>query len=214
MQEPAHNASDSVSHALKAMFHPVLLWATLVTVLGYAGSFAVFTYIAPLLTEVTLVAVQHVGIFMLIYGVAAAVGNLMGGKMTDHLGVDKASVVVCAGMVLAALGLWRLAHSVLAMAVLVALLGGFTYAAVPAFQARVLGMAERHAPHAHGVAAGLNIAGFNFGIALGSFLWGITLKTWDVSWIGLTAAVIAGLGLLVLWGQMAGKGTFKAATQP
>jgi len=216
MQEPArqpgHNAPDSVSHALKAVFHPVLLWAALVTVLGYAGSFAVFTYISPLLTEVTHVDMQHVGIFMLIYGAAAALGNLAGGRLTDRLGVDTASVVVCAGMVLAALGLWRLAHSVLAMGVLVALLGGFTYAAVPAFQVRVLGMAERHAPHAHGVAAGLNIAGFNFGIALGSFLGSITLKTWDVSWIGLTAAVIAGLGLMVLWGQMSGKGTFKAAT--
>lgn len=51
----------------------------------------------------------------------------------------------------------------MSMGILVALLGMVTFAAVPALQARLIGVAEQHAPHAHGVAAGLNIAGFNSG---------------------------------------------------
>lgn len=98
MKEPLksadHEGSESVSKALKALFHPVLLSAALVTVLGYAGSFTAYTYIAPLLTEVTHVSGATVSIFMLIYGVLAAIGNVMGGKMTDRLGVNRASVVL------------------------------------------------------------------------------------------------------------------------
>jgi len=79
------------------------------------------------------------------------------------------------------------------MVVLVAGLGALTYAAVPALQARVIGIAERHVPRALAAAAGLNIAGFNGGIALGSLLGaGVT----DA--FGLTATALAGCGAALL----------------
>lgn len=179
MKEPSksagHEVSESVGQALKAIFHPTLLVSALVTVLGYAGSFTVYTYIAPLLTNVTQVSATTVGVFMLMYGVLAAIGNVIGGKMTDRLGVNRSSKIVISGIALVSLGMWAFAWSALAMGVLVALLGLFTFASVPALQARLIGVAEQHAPHAHSVAAGLNIAGFNSGIALGSVLGGMTI---------------------------------------
>lgn len=207
MKEPpksaGHEGRESVGQALKAIFHPTLLLAALVTVLGYAGSFAAYTYIAPLLTDVTHVSGTTVGIFMLIYGVLAAIGNVIGGKMTDRIGVNRSSVVVMAGIAFVALGIWVFASSAVVMGVLVALLGLFTYAAVPALQARLIGVAERHAPHAHSVAAGLNIAGFNSGIALGSALGGVTITTVGISYMGMVGAVMAVLGLLLLLVLMA-----------
>ncbi len=80
----------------------------------------------------------------------------------------------------------------------------FTFAAVPALQARLIGVAEKHAPHAHGVAAGLNIAGFNSGIALGSLLGGMTISSLNVSYTGIVGAIISVLGLALLLVQMAG----------
>ncbi len=207
MKEPpkdfGQDEAGSVGQSLKAIFHPVLLFAALVTVLGYAGSFTAYTYIAPLLTEVTQVGTATVSIFMLVYGVFAAIGNVVGGKLTDRLGVNQASVAVVAGIALIALGMWAFAASAVAMGILVALLGMFTFAAVPALQARLIGVAGQHAPHAHSVAAGLNIAGFNSGIALGSLLGGLTLSTLSVTYTGLAGAVISALGLVVLWMQMA-----------
>ncbi len=207
MKEPPrsaeHEGSDSVGQALKAIFHPALLIAALVTVLGYAGSFTAYTYIAPLLTDVTQVSAATVGAFMLIYGVLAAIGNVLGGKMTDRMGVNRSSVIVISGIALIALGMWAFASSALAMGVLVALLGLFTFAAVPALQARLIGVAEQHAPHAHGVAAGLNIAGFNSGIALGSVLAGVTITSVGVSYTGLTGAAVSILGLVLLLALMA-----------
>ncbi|WP_160109487.1 MFS transporter [Pseudomonas izuensis] len=209
MKEPPKaqsRESDSVGQALKAIFNPVLLFAALVTVLGYAGSFTAYTYIAPLLTEVTHVSSHTVGIFMLVYGVLAAIGNVIGGKLSDRLGVNRASVALIAGIAIITLGMWGFASSAVAMGILVALLGMFTFAAVPALQARLIGIAEQHAPHAHSVAAGLNIAGFNSGIALGSLVGGTTLGTLGVTYTGLAGALISALGLVVLLVQLARSG--------
>ena len=106
---------------------------------------------------------------MLVYGITAAVGNILGGKLTDSMGVNRANILIISGIVVVVLGMWLLSSSPVSMGILVALLGMVTFAAVPALQARLIGVAEQHAPHAHGVAAGLNIAGFRYsaGISTG-----------------------------------------------
>jgi len=213
MKEPppqTHAHANSVRHALRAIFQPILLWPTLVTVLGFAGSYAVYTYIAPLLTQVTHISEQRVPVFMLLYGVLAVAGNVLGGKLTDRLGVDKACAWMIGGIGVAALGISILAHSVWAMGTLTALLGLFTTASIPALQARLIGTARQHAPHAQGVAAGLNIAGFSLGITLGSALGNVTIGSLGLVWTGAVGAVMAGLGLMVLWAQMAGKASASA----
>lgn len=204
MPEPGGcGAPASVGQAVAALLHPRLLSAALITVLGYGGSFTVYTYIAPLLAETTQVGAATVGWFMLSYGVLAALGNMFGGAVTDRLGANRASLAVIAGMAAVAAGMWAFATSPLAMGVLVGLLGMFTFAAVPALQARLMGIAERHAPQAHGVAAGLNIAGFNFGITLGASLGGATIAVAGVAYTGLAGAAMSVLGLLLLMFQTA-----------
>lgn len=114
--------------------------------------------------------------------------------------IDRSSLLVIIAIALVALGMWLFALSPVAMGILVALLGMFTFASVPALQARLIAEAEHHAPQAHGVAAGLNIAGFNLGIALGSMLGSLTLGTAGIIYMGATGALVSalGLGLLVL----------------
>lgn len=186
---------------LAALGNRKLLGGALVTVLGYAGSFAAYTYIVPLLSETSGASAATIGAIMLVYGVMAAIGNMLGGRLSDRLGADRASALLIGGIVLVLFALWALSTSTLAMAVLVGLLGMFTFAAVPALQARLIGLAEQHATHAQGVAAGLNIAGFNAGIALGSALGGLTLSHAAVSQVGLTGALVSLLGLLLLLTQ-------------
>jgi MFS transporter, DHA1 family, inner membrane transport protein len=202
-KEPRHESASAALHGLRAIAHPKLLGGALVTVLAYAGSFTAYTYIAPILVQVTAISMHTVSIFMLIYGVLAAAGNIIGGRMADRLGVNRASLIIVAGIAVVVLGMWLLAHSAVSMAALVALLGLLSYAAVPALQARLIGIAEMHTPRAHGVAAGLNIAGFNSGIALGSVLGGATITNIGIAYTGLVGAGIAGLGVFILLIQMA-----------
>ena len=93
-----------------------MLAATAVTVLAYAGSFSAYTYVAPLLLDTTGVDVRAVGMYMLAYGLFAAIGNALGGRLTDSLGVQRASVAIVAGIGAASLGMWAGARSPVAMA--------------------------------------------------------------------------------------------------
>lgn len=185
-------------HNLVALMDRRLLGAALITVLAYTGSFCLFSYISPLLIEVTGMAPASVSTMMLAYGVAAAIGNVVGGRMTDRLGPDRAVMIVLVGLALALAAIGFAVHSVAAMAVLVAALGALTYAAAPALQARVIGIAERHAPQALAAAAGLNIAGFNSGIALGPLIGGGVIGTFGLGATALVGAAAPVCGIIVL----------------
>jgi len=201
MRDPLPTSSagkNSPWVSLGTLLNGKLLLGALVTVFAYAGSFAAYTYITPLLNEVTGVEMTSISAFILLYGVTAAVGNVLGGKVTDRLGANAASTIVVVGVAVVSLAMWIGSSSPLAMAILVALLGLFTYAAVPALQARLIKVAELHIPNAQGVAAGLNIAGFNSGIALGSVLGGITITKLGLEYVGLIGAVAASLGILLV----------------
>ena len=206
MKDPVRSVpgehSDSAMQNIGMLFNRKLLAGALVTVLAYAGSFTAYTFIAPILTQVTGVTGATVSLFMLVYGITAAVGNILGGKLTDSMGVNRANILIISGTVVVVLGMWLLSSSPVSMGILVALLGMVTFAAVPALQARLIGVAEQHAPHAHGVAAGLNIAGFNSGIALGSVLGSITISHAGIVYTGISGAIVSLLGLLLLLAQI------------
>ncbi|ADU72881.1 MFS transporter [Pantoea sp. At-9b] len=198
---PQERAGGALEH-IAAIFNRKLLAGALVTVLAYGGSFTAYTYIAPFLTEMTQVSARTVSLFMLIFGVMAALGNILGGRLTDKMGVNRANIFIVSGLVIVTAGMWLFSQSAVMMGVLVAILGMLTFAAVPALQARLIGVAEVHAPHAHGVAAGLNIAGFNSGIALGSVLGGVTITGLGIIWVGLAGAILSLLGLVLLVAQI------------
>lgn len=188
-------------HNLVALFDRRLLGAAFITVLAYTGSFCLFSYISPLLIEVTGMSSAWVSAMMLVYGVAAAIGNVVGGRMTDRFGPDRAVIIVLVGLMVALAAIWPAVHSVAIMTVLIAALGALTYAAVPAMQARVIGIAERHAPTALAAAAGLNIAGFNSGIALGSILGGAVIGEWGLPATAVVGTLAVLCGILVLVAQ-------------
>lgn len=199
--EPGEHSGSAMQN-IGMLFNRKLLAGALVTVLAYAGSFTAYTFIAPILTQVTGVTGATVSLFMLVYGITAAIGNILGGKLTDSMGVNRANILIISSIVVVVLGMWLLSSSPVSMGILVALLGMLTFAAVPALQARLIGVAEQHAPHAHGVAAGLNIAGFNSGIALGSELGGITITHAGIVYTGISGAIVSLFGLLLLLAQI------------
>ncbi|WP_186039822.1 MFS transporter [Burkholderia gladioli] len=196
------SAQANAMDGLKAMFNPRLLAGTGITVLAYAGSFALYTYISPILLQVTKVSESTASLLMLGYGVLAAIGNVWGGRLTDRKGADAAVMTVLVGLAVVLLAIWASALSLLLMVLLTGLLGALTYAAVPALQARVIGLSHSHAPQAPAVAAGLNIAGFNGGIALGSLLGGASLEVMGLTSTAWVGAVAVGLGIAWMLWQM------------
>jgi len=205
MKDPLHADKKIVfssKQEILTIFNPKLLSGALVTVFAYAGSFAAYTYIASMLTEVTKISPTAVPMYTLLYGIFAAIGNVLGGKATDSMGVNKANIFIILGMIVTAFGMWIFIGSPIMMAVLVSLLGLFTFGAVPALQARLMAVAQKYAPNADNVAAGLNIAGFNSAIAFGSILGGLTISHVGLSFTGVTGAILSAIGLMILIAQI------------
>lgn len=179
---------------LASLFDRHLLAAASLPLLSYTGSFALYSFITPILLQVTHTGIRGASMALVAYGIGAAAGNIAGGRMTDRIGMDRASLWMLTGIALV-LALIAIAQDrFLFMVVLVMLLGLTTYGSIPPLQSRILGMARRHRPDALDVASGLNIAAFNAGVVFGSILGAISLKHWGLTclaWVGLIVALLA-----------------------
>ncbi|MBD3624771.1 MAG: MFS transporter [Rhodobacteraceae bacterium] len=166
---------------------PRLLLVYAITAVGYGGNFIAFTFLAPMLTEITGLGAGAVSIVILTYGASMAAGNILGGRLGDRIGPIRALTLIFVGLaaLLALLGL-ALPNPIAAVAV-VALWGGFAFANVPPLQSYVVQIARQEAPGAVDVASGLNIGAFNLGIAAGAWAGGLV-----VDGMGLSAAPFVG----------------------
>lgn len=187
-------AASSVREQLSVLTRKPLLLVYAKTALGYGGAFTAFTFLAPILQQVSGFGASAVSLILLVYGVSVAVGNIWGGKLADRMGPLPALKLLFAGLAVVLLVLTFTApHPVLAV-LTVLVWGAFAFGNVPGLQVLVVKQAERHTPNAVDVASGLNIAAFNVGIALGSVVGGFVVEhlgLMHTSWIGALIVLLA-----------------------
>jgi MFS transporter, DHA1 family, inner membrane transport protein len=203
-----NNLTQSTPASLMAQFavlkKPRLLLVYAMTALGYGGSFIAFTYLAPILQEVSGFSAGSVSLVMLVYGVSVAFGNIWGGKLADQKGPIGALQIVFALLALVLFALTFTASDTwLALATVLAW-GAVAFGNVPGLQVYVVQRAELDAPEAVDVASGLNIAAFNIGIAGGAWGGGLIvaqLGLMATPWVG-GLVVLGALGLTTLAGRL------------
>ncbi|BBR11223.1 MFS transporter [Aeromonas caviae] len=187
-------AASSVREQLSVLTRKPLLLVYAKTALGYGGAFTAFTFLAPILQQVSGFSASAVSLILLVYGVSVAVGNIWGGKLADRMGPLPALKLLFAGLAVVLLVLTFTApHPVLAV-LTVLVWGAFAFGNVPGLQVLVVKQAERHTPNAVDVASGLNIAAFNVGIALGSVVGGFVVEhlgLMHTPWIGALIVLLA-----------------------
>jgi DHA1 family inner membrane transport protein len=192
---------------LAVLKKPRLLLVYAITTLGYGGTFVAFTYLAPILQEVSGFSAASVSLVMLVYGVSVAFGNIWGGKLADRKGAIPALKVVFGLLALVLFAFtFTAGHAWLALLTVLAW-GAVAFGNVPGLQVYVVQQAQRHAPQAVDVASGLNIAAFNVGIALGAWAGGIIVAQWGLMatpWIG-AIVVMGALALTALAGRLDGE---------
>lgn len=140
---------------------------------GFGGSFVVFTFLAPLLTEVTHVSPAAVSLAFMAFGSAAVVGNLCGGRLSDARGTRRNLMAALVGLILALATLPFSAPHVLTMFANLILWSACCFCLGPILQSGVVAAAEEVAPDAVATASGFIIAAFNFGIATFSAIGGL-----------------------------------------
>ena len=166
-----NEAAGSRKEQLMVLSNKPLLLALLTTVLSYAGIFLVFTYLSPLLTDLTGIAANKVSIILLIYGVAVAIGNVAGGHLANKNPLRSLRYILIAEVAAMLLFTFTV-HQPITAIINLFIIGGLSFATVPASQLYVVQTAEKAAPATVNVASALNIAAFNAGAAVGAYVGG------------------------------------------
>ncbi|MBY6017739.1 MFS transporter [Halomonas denitrificans] len=189
-QPPAAKLSDQ----LKVLTQPRLLLVYAITALGYGGTFIAFTYLAPILEQVSGFSASLTGAILLVYGVSVAIGNIWGGKLADRKGPVGALTLIFTGLAAVLMALSLTAYSQVGAVLTVLVWGAFAFGNVPGLQVYVVQLAQKYSPNAVDVASGLNIAAFNVGIALGAWGGGLVVEhsgLMDTPWIGALVVLLA-----------------------
>lgn len=180
---------------LKLVTNGRLLLMFLITALGYGGTFVVFTYLSPILETITGFSGGQIAVILLGYGIAIAIGNMLGGKIANKNPLSALfRMFIVQALVLFVL--YFTAPFSLAGLITILFMGLMAFMNVPGLQVYVVILAERYVPSAKDVASAINIAAFNAGIAIGAYLGGIVTDTIGLihtTWIGgfmVTGAVI------------------------
>jgi DHA1 family inner membrane transport protein len=150
---------------------PQVLLGLAMTVLGFGGVFAVFTYIQPILIELAGYDKAAVSPILLVFGAGLVGGNILGGRLADRsLAPALLGTIAFLSLVMVSAGFAF--HDRIGAAVAAFLLGAAAFATVAPLQMRVL---QQAGGAGQGLASSLNIAAFNLGNAFGAWLGGAVI---------------------------------------
>ncbi|XPV70405.1 MAG: MFS transporter [Halarcobacter sp.] len=178
---------------LKILGNPKLLVAYLITIFGFGGAFIAFTFLVPILQDITKFSPSLISIILLIFGLSTVVGNFVGGKVADIFGVNKVLFVAYLSLSIVLLFFNFFVENKYLTIVVIILWGIFAFGSTPALQANVVKLAKINEPHAVDVASGFNISAFNIGISLFSFLGGAIVTN-----MGLVQTILFSSGVVFL----------------
>jgi len=180
------------------IFRHLDLWLALgIVSIGTGGFFAWFSYIAPLLTDVTGFSTSALPLIMTAVGVGMTVGVQFGGYLADKFHPLPALLILMISMTVVLLCNGLLAESKIAMVVLAFLTGANALAIGPPIQVLLI----EHSREAEMLGSSLGQAGFNVGNAMGALLGGIPLTLGFAytapQWVAATMA-LCGVALTAL----------------
>jgi DHA1 family inner membrane transport protein len=166
-----------------------VLLALFMSVLASGSLFSVFTYIAPILQDVTGMSPHGVTLMLLVFGVGLTVGSVLGGRLADsRLLTSLVTMAVATVLILAAFS--QTSHSLIPAAITLFLWGITAFALCPILQLLVIDQAA-DAPN---LGSTLNQSAFNLGNAIGAWLGGLVVGSGinlaDLPWTGAGVAVL------------------------
>ncbi len=135
---------------------------------------------------------------LLVYGIAVAIGNTVGGKAADKNPIKALRwMFIVQAIILIILTFTAPFKWVGTLTIM--LMGLLAFMNVPGLQVYVVQLAEKYVPSAVDVASAINIAAFNLGIAIGALVGGMIVDTIGLihtPWVG--GVMVLGAALLTV----------------
>jgi MFS transporter, DHA1 family, inner membrane transport protein len=191
---PRDNAHEGQSGSLlaeiKVLGREPVYTSLAVIVLQTIGQFALFTYISPLLTDVSGIPLNVVPWLLLVFGIGSTIGVLVGGRLADWKLMASLTGILAAQVVIYAL-MGAFVTAPWTMAVLVLIWGSTVFAFGAPVQTRILSNTQ-DAPL---LAASLIPSAFNISIAAGAWIGGLLIDrgySYDIlPWLGVVGAALS-----------------------
>src|ERR1700680_1932394 len=177
-------------HEARSLVSTQVILAMLISVVVSASLFGVFTYIAPILENVTSISPHEVTLMLLLFGIGLTAGNFLGGWLGDWKLMP--SVIGILALLIPVLSLFTLTSaSLVPAAVTIFCWGLLAFALISPLQMRVV----NEAAQAPNLASTLNQGAFNLGNAAGAWIGGLALTNGlayrELPWIGVALAAVA-----------------------
>lgn len=189
---PVSESSHPDQKQTAILRQPRFLAHLLLSVLTFTALFTAYTYLADILERLGAIPAGQVGWWLMGFGAIGIIGNHLGASMVDR----KPLTAMVVFLVLAGAGMLATVplapHHLWLTVALVAWGIGYT-ALFVVCQVRVMQAGKQ----SQALAATMNISAANAGIGLGAILGGVGIGHYGLDSIGIIAALIAALAVIV-----------------
>ncbi|AVR95819.1 MFS transporter [Pseudoduganella armeniaca] len=204
----AAGTRPDVRRELKVLTSREVLLAMGTTVLGSGAMFALYTYVAPMLADITHASPGFVAFALVLIGIGFTLGNSLGGRLADW-SLDGATKLILAALAVVMVLLPLLMKTHVGAAIGLVAWGAAAFGIVPPVQMRVM----QAAAQAPGLASSVNVGAFNLGNAVGAALGGVVIgQGLGYAAVPLVGAALAAGALALVWIGNAGRQRAAART--
>ena len=191
---PAKIQRGSLMRMIKA---PVVLLSLIVTADGYGASFPVYSYMTTIIADQGWSDSASV-IILIAYGLAVAVGNTVGGRVANAKPLKVLMMMFAAMIPMMLLMLVGLQAQIFGL-ILILIMGLLAFMNVTGLQLFTMQAAEKYTPNDVQMASAFNIAAFNLGIMIGSYVGGIVADGAGLYLTPIAGSVMAAIALGLTW---------------
>ncbi|MEU6546195.1 MFS transporter [Streptomyces sp. NPDC046859] len=191
---------SGIRHELRAMGNRQVAIGLATAVIGFGGFFAVYSYLVPMLTNLSGFSDSSTTLVLALYGVGMTLGTLLAGPLTDRA----LRPTLYGGLALLAAGLvvfYFAVHSTVGALITITFIGAMGSLITTPVQMLLMAKAK----NAPTMAAASNHSAFNLANAGGAWLGGLAISAgwgWASPSLVGAALAVAGLGLAVAGGVM------------
>jgi DHA1 family inner membrane transport protein len=184
-----------VRRELKVLIRPEVLIAMATTVMGASAMFTLYTYVAPMLAELTGADGAFVTLALVLIGLGFTIGNWLGGRIADW-SLDGATAIFLAVLAAMMLVMPMVIGTRTGAGIALLIWGAAAFAVVPPVQMRVM----QAASEAPGLASSINIGAFNLGNAIGAAVGGAVISLGlGYAAVPVSGGLLAAAGLGLVW---------------